>query len=213
MQLHIPSQSDTYRALSAPAQAEYKDKGSRFIAYAAACDSTESVAAYLADLRRLHPKCTHICYAYRLGTDGNSFRTQDDGEPSGTAGKPILGQIDSLALSNTLVAVVRYYGGTNLGVSGLKNAYKNAARAALLLAPSEEKSIETLLEIIYPYPSTAALMQTLHKAANTRIYQHQPEAYTPLACLLAAVRKNSAPALLAALATLPDIQAQAVGEL
>ncbi|KAI9435670.1 ribosomal protein S5 domain 2-type protein, partial [Russula earlei] len=115
------------------ATAEFKDRGSRFIAYAYPIQSADDCKRYLQELKKEHPKAVHHCFAYRLGLDGNSFRVSDDGEPSGTAGKPIMGQIDSKQLANVLIVVVRYFGGTLLGVPGLINAYRSAAAMALQL--------------------------------------------------------------------------------
>ena len=115
---------DHYKTVAGPAHGEYKDRGSKFLAYAFPVYAEEEWQARLEEVRREHPKARHHCYAYRLGLDGNNFRANDDGEPSGTAGRPILGQIDSFELVNILVIVVRYFGGTLLGASGLINAYR-----------------------------------------------------------------------------------------
>src|SRR4051812_33732861 len=105
-----------YYTIERPATTELKERGSKFIAYAYPINSVDDFKNRLNELKKLHPKATHHCFAYRIGTDGNNFRVSDAGEPSGTAGKPILGQIDSRQLTNILVAVVRYFGGTLLGV-------------------------------------------------------------------------------------------------
>jgi uncharacterized YigZ family protein len=112
----------------------YKDKGSKFIGYAYPVKDEAAIKEKLEFIRQEHPKATHHCYAYRLGLDKNNYRTNDDGEPNGTAGKPMLGQIDSIGITNTLVVVVRYFGGTKLGVSGLIDAYKETARETLAVA-------------------------------------------------------------------------------
>ncbi len=130
---------ETYQTLSAPNQAEFKDKGSRFIAFAYPIRSTEEVKQYVDTLRQEHHKARHWCYAYRLGVDGNQFRANDDGEPSGSAGRPILGQIDSAELTDVLVVVVRYFGGTLLGVPGLIHAYKTSTQMALQSAQIIQK--------------------------------------------------------------------------
>src|SRR5690606_2431913 len=111
--------------------AEFKDRGSKFLAYAFPINDEQELKGKLKELKALHPKAGHHCYAYRLGLDGNQYRANDDGEPSGSAGKPILGQIDSAGVTNVLVVVVRYFGGTLLGVPGLINAYKTATAEAL----------------------------------------------------------------------------------
>ena len=132
----------TYSTIAAHVQAEIKDKGSRFIAYAYPIQSVAQVKQYVDALREEHHKARHWCYAYRLGVDGLQFRANDDGEPSGSAGRPILGQIDSAGLTDVLVVVVRYFGGTLLGVPGLIQAYKNSTAEALAIAEIVEKNIE-----------------------------------------------------------------------
>jgi uncharacterized YigZ family protein len=133
--------SHSYYTIDKPAFAEFKDRGSKFLAYAYPIKDVEDFKQKLADIKKEHPKATHHCFAYRLGLDGTSYRVSDDGEPSGSAGRPILGQIDSKELTNILVIVVRYFGGTLLGVPGLINAYKTAAALALQLTPIIEKPV------------------------------------------------------------------------
>ncbi|HEU4633284.1 MAG TPA: YigZ family protein, partial [Flavisolibacter sp.] len=120
-----------YNTIEKPSSAEFKDRGSRFLAYAFPIQSVDDFKKRLKNLKEEHPKAAHHCFAYRTGTDGNTFRAGDDGEPSGSAGKPILGQIDSKELTNIGVVVVRYFGGTLLGVPGLINAYKTVTSLAL----------------------------------------------------------------------------------
>lgn len=133
---------DSYFTIEQPAFAEFKDRGSKFLAYAYPVATPEDFKLKLATLKKEHPKAVHHCFAYRIGTDGNMFRVSDDGEPSGSAGRPMLGQIDSKQLTNLAVIVVRYFGGTLLGVPGLINAYKTATALALQLVPTIEKPIE-----------------------------------------------------------------------
>ena len=125
---------DFYNTIEKPATAEFKDRGSKFLAYVYPVQLIEEFKIRLADLKKEHPKAVHHCFAYRLGTDKNNFRVSDDGEPSGTAGRPILGQIDSKELTNVVIIVVRYFGGTLLGVPGLINAYKTSASMVLQTA-------------------------------------------------------------------------------
>ena len=122
---------DEYKTISSVENILYKDKSSKFIGYAYPILNEFEVSTKLNDLRKIHPKATHHCFAYRLGIDKNNFRANDDGEPNGTAGKPILGQLDSFGITNCLVVVVRYFGGTKLGVSGLIEAYKETAKQTL----------------------------------------------------------------------------------
>lgn len=142
----------TYQTIAAPVQAEIKDKGSRFIAYAYPVQTVGEIKAHVDNLREIHHKARHWCYAYRLGTDGMQFRANDDGEPSGSAGRPILGQIDSTELTDVLVVVVRYFGGTLLGVPGLIHAYKTSTAEALAAAEVVQKNIEKTVWIRCEYP-------------------------------------------------------------
>lgn len=128
----------TYKTITQSTEAEFKDRGSRFIAYAYPVENVNQIKQHLKSLKEQHPKAVHHCLAWRLGYDQNLFRASDDGEPSGSAGKPILGQIDSLELTNCLIIVVRYFGGVLLGVPGLINAYKTSALLSL-----EKNSIVT----------------------------------------------------------------------
>jgi uncharacterized YigZ family protein len=122
---------DHYHTIEKPSTAEFKDRGSKFIAHAFPVTDVLDFKEKLAAIKKEHPKATHHCFAYRLGMDGNNYRVSDDGEPSGSAGRPILGQIDSKQVTNVLIIVVRYFGGTLLGVPGLINAYKTSALLAL----------------------------------------------------------------------------------
>lgn len=160
------NQVTTYQTLELPIQAEFKDKGSRFLAFAYPVQTTEQVKKHVDDLRQEHHKARHWCYAYRFGVDGNQFRANDDGEPSGSAGRPILGQIDSFELTDILVVVVRYFGGTLLGVPGLIHAYKTSTQMALENAQIIEKNIEKMVWIRceYPYLNEAIRIAKNHQA-------------------------------------------------
>lgn len=140
-----------YYTIAQPAVTEFKDRGSRFIAYAYPLESVDDFKAKLKALKEEHPKAVHHCFAYRLGVDGNTFRVSDDGEPSGSAGRPILGQIDSKQLCNVLVVVVRYFGGTLLGVPGLINAYKTVSSLVLQTTPIIQKQIEVNYQLHFDY--------------------------------------------------------------
>src|SRR6185312_5524542 len=130
-----------YTTISGTGTGDFRDRGSKFLAYAYPIQTPQDVRDYLHELKKEHPKAAHHCYAYRIGTGGIQFRANDNGEPSGSAGKPILGQIDSLGLTNVLVVVVRYFGGSLLGVPGLINAYKTATAQALETPLRTEKWI------------------------------------------------------------------------
>ncbi len=160
------NQITTYQTLKSPIQAEFKDKGSRFLAFAYPVQTAEQVKKHVDDLRQEHHKARHWCYAYRLGVDGNQFRANDDGEPSGSAGRPILGQIDSFELTDVLVVVVRYFGGTLLGVPGLIHAYKTSTQMVLENAQIIEKNIEKTVRIRceYPYLNEAIRIAKNHQA-------------------------------------------------
>jgi len=125
---------DQYYSIKDSTEGQYKEKGSKFISYAYSVTSEEQVGERLEEIRNLHHKARHHCYAYKIGVDGNRYRANDDGEPGGTAGKPILGQLHSYKVTDVLVIVVRYFGGTKLGASGLIKAYKEAAKDALFIA-------------------------------------------------------------------------------
>lgn len=143
--------SDYYYTINKSTSAEFKDRGSKFIAFAFPIARVADFKKRLQELKDEHPKAAHHCFAYRIGTDGNTFRSSDDGEPSGTAGKPILGQLDSKQLTDVAVVVVRYFGGTLLGVPGLINAYKTVTMLALQTTPIIQKAIEIKYRLQFDY--------------------------------------------------------------
>ncbi len=142
---------DTYKTIAAASEGLFKDKGSKFIAYAFPVTSEDQIKEIIQTIKKEHYSARHHCYAWRLGHEKLLFRANDDGEPSSTAGKPILGQIQSFDLTNILIVVVRYFGGTLLGVSGLINAYRNAAFDAINQAEIVEKLVEKDLLIEFDY--------------------------------------------------------------
>ncbi len=152
-----------YTTIEQQAQAEFKDRGSKFIAYAYPITTTEDFKKYLQQLKKEHPKAVHHCFGYRLGLDGNQFRVSDDGEPSGTAGKPILGQIDSKGVTDIAIIVVRYFGGTLLGVPGLINAYKTAASLVLQVVPLIQKPILKRYSLQFDYTQMNDVMMLLRQ--------------------------------------------------
>lgn len=160
-------QEDYYQTIDKPAMAEFKDRGSKFIAYAYPVETVDAFKQQLQQLKKEHPKAVHHCFAYRLGVDGNHFRISDDGEPGGSAGRPILGQIDSKELTNVAVIVVRYFGGTLLGVPGLINAYKSATAMALQLVPTVQKSIEVAYELQFDYTRMNEVMMVVKQSGCT----------------------------------------------
>lgn len=165
------SEQDFYYTITQSSTAEFKDRGSKFIAYAFPIETTDDFKIQLQALKKEHPKAVHHCFAYRIGTDGNNFRSSDDGEPSGTAGKPVLGQIDSKQLTNVAVIVVRYWGGTLLGVPGLINAYKMAAALALQVTPIIQKQAELKYSIEFDYTQMNDVMMILKQFNCTIIAQ------------------------------------------
>ncbi len=160
----------TYQTIKGQTTAEFRDRGSKFLAYAYPATSADEVKQLILGLKKEHPKAVHHCYAYRFGTDGLQYRANDDGEPSGSAGKPILGQIDSAGLTDTLVVVVRYFGGTLLGVPGLINAYKTCTAEALALAEKETKNIEERYNLEFDYTIMNDVMMVL-KQYEVSIYK------------------------------------------
>ncbi|GEO03922.1 hypothetical protein AAE02nite_15860 [Adhaeribacter aerolatus] len=153
--------SDVYLTIAAPAEGVYKEKGSKFLAYAYPVASEEEIKNILTGLRKEYFDARHHCYAYQLGTGGHQYRANDDGEPNHSAGDPILGQIRSAGLTNILVVVIRYFGGINLGVSGLINAYRTAAAEAIHAAEKIEK-IETItIEVLFDYEQMNTIMSLI----------------------------------------------------
>ena len=164
--------TDHYRTLSAPASGEFKDRGSKFIAYAWPVRSEEEAMAHVEALRKEHFKARHHCFAWRLGPDGSRFRANDDGEPSGTAGRPMLGQIDSFGLTDVVVVVVRYFGGTLLGTSGLINAYREATAEALRSATIVEKIVKDIFALDFDYALMPDVMNAVKKL-DLEIYKEE----------------------------------------
>lgn len=165
------TQAEFYTTIEKSAVAEYKDRGSKFIGYAYPLESTDDFKKCLEEVKKEHPKASHHCFAYRIGLDNNVYRVNDDGEPSGTAGKPILGQIDSKQLTNILIVVVRYFGGTLLGVPGLINAYKTAASIVLQVTPTVQKPIEENYILHFDYTQMNEVMMVVKQLNCTVIRQ------------------------------------------
>ena len=162
-----------YYTIAQPVVTEFKDRGSRFLAYAFPITTVDDFKERLKQLKEEHPKAAHHCFAYRLGIDGNTFRVSDDGEPSGSAGRPILGQIDSKQISNVLVVVVRYFGGTLLGVPGLINAYKTVTSLALQTTPIIQKQIEVNYQLHFDYTKMNDVMMVVKQYNCTVVKQEQ----------------------------------------
>ena len=149
---------DTYNTLKEQSEGIYKEKGSKFIGYAVACYDEEEAKNYLNEWRKAHHQARHLCYAYRFGLNKDVYRVNDDGEPSNSAGAPILGQIQSADLTNVLIGVIRYFGGTKLGVGGLVQAYKTAAKEAIQEGIIIEKKVLQHFQLQFDYETMPNLM-------------------------------------------------------
>lgn len=154
-------QKSTYRTLKELSEGIYKEKGSKFIAFAVPCYTEKEAKEYLDNWRKEHYQSRHVCYAYRFGVDQKVFRANDDGEPNNSAGAPILGQIQSFDLSNILIGVVRYFGGTKLGVGGLIHAYKIAAKEAIENGEICELEVFDWIRIHFDYGTMPNVMNLL----------------------------------------------------
>ncbi len=168
-----------YNTILQPAVAEFKDRGSKFLAYSFPVTSIEECKKQLANLKKDHPKAVHHCLAYRIGVDGSTFRVSDDGEPAGSAGRPILGQIDSKQLTNIMVVVVRYFGGTLLGVPGLINAYKTATSLTLQLSPIIQKAVEVTYALNFDYQQMNEVMMIV-KQYNCSVVEQVAQLFVEL---------------------------------
>lgn len=166
--------SDKYKTIKEKTISEgyYSEKRSKFLAFVHHVDSVDEALEIVKEYRKKYYDARHCCYAYRVGFEGTEFRANDDGEPSSTAGKPILGQIDSNVLTNTLVCVIRYYGGINLGTGGLIVAYREAAADALANSVIEEKFIEEEIKYTFTYPMMNDVMRII-KEMNPRIIDQE----------------------------------------
>ncbi len=170
------SENEFYKTIRGPAYAELKDRGSKFLAYAFPIQSVDNFKIKLQELKKEHPKAAHHCFAYRLGIDRNNFRMSDDGEPPGTAGRPILGQIDSKGLTNVLLIIVRYFGGTLLGVPGLISAYKTAATLALQETTVVQKPVSVRWQLNFDYTQMNEVMRRI-KAFNCEITEQDMQLF------------------------------------
>jgi uncharacterized YigZ family protein len=151
----------TYRTITSPATSQYRVLGSRHLGYAFPVRHEEEIKSHIDSLWKEHHNATHVCYAWRIGWDHSRYRINDDGEPSGTAGKPIFGQIQSADLTNILIAVVRYYGGTKLGTGGLIDAYKTAAKLCIEEATIEVRPVKDRYRLTFDYADMPSIMKVL----------------------------------------------------
>ncbi len=164
--------TDSYLTIADRSTGEYSEKRSKFLAFAFHVESTDEVKSLVQQYSKEYYDARHVCYAYMLGYQREHFRAVDNGEPSGTAGKPILGQINKFELTNVLVIVVRYFGGIKLGTSGLTNAYKLATSEALQNANIEERTIDTKIKVTFEYPQMNDVMRVI-KDLNPTILSQQ----------------------------------------
>lgn len=193
---------DTYYTIEKPSTGVYRDKGSKFIAYLLPFNDEATLKDALARVKSEHPKARHWCYAYRLTTDPSVFRVNDDGEPSGSAGRPILNCLLSKELTNALVVVVRYFGGTLLGIPGLIQAYKSSTLAAIEQADIIQKRLEEVYQITFTYAQMNDIMR-LVKQDQLQVVHQEFEATCAIALKIPKARVTE---ILNRIQTIPDIK-------
>lgn len=165
-------EEDSYHTIAAAAESVLRERGSRFLAYAWPVEDEPSIREHIEQLRKRYYDATHHCYAWRLGAAGEESRSNDDGEPSGTAGKPILGQMLSSGITNALIVVVRYFGGTKLGTPGLIAAYRESAREVIGRCEIVQRTVDVVLELGFPYVAINDVMKVVRESAAAIISQH-----------------------------------------
>lgn len=197
---------DTYQTIAAPSEGIYKEKGSKFMAFAYPVHSVDEVKVHLEHLRKEYFDARHHCYAYILGADKQTYRANDDGEPSGTGGRPIHGQLLSFDLTDTLIVVVRYFGGVLLGASGLANAYKAAARDALQNATIEQRTIDVAYRLRFEY----VLMNDVMRILKEQNLVPRNQQFDTDCQMEIAIRKSQADRAIAALSKLHQLVIEAL---
>ena len=193
--------SDTYQTITAPSEAKYTEKMSRFLAFAHPVSSAAAAKAVVADYQKKYHDARHVCWAYMVGAERTEFLSSDNGEPSGTAGKPILGQINSFGLTDVVIVVVRYFGGIKLGTSGLISAYREAAREALEAAVIEERHVEADIAFTFPYLAMNEVMKLTTSMPVTIVAQQ----FDSSCSMTLRIRLDDADALRARLASLDGV--------
>ena len=183
--------TDTYKTIAQKSEGTYTEKRSKFLAFAHPVETLDQIKELIEDYKKKYYDARHVCYAYMLGADRTTFRANDDGEPSSTAGKPILGQINSKELTNILVVVIRYFGGVKLGTSGLIVAYKEATISALSTANVIEKQVEELISYTFPYVMMNSVMKVV-KELNPQIVS---QTYEQTCQITLSIRRSMAPIL------------------
>ena len=183
--------TDIYKTIAQKSEGTYTEKRSKFLAFAHPVETLDQIKELIEGYKKKYYDARHVCYAYMLGADRATFRANDDGEPSSTAGKPILGQINSKELTNILVVVIRYFGGVKLGTSGLIVAYKEATIAALSTANVIEKQVEELISYTFPYVMMNSVMKVV-KELNPQIVS---QTYEQTCQITLSIRRSMAPIL------------------
>ena len=191
----VPMSEDTYKTIVAPSEGIYTEKRSKFIAMAFPVRTVDEIKVHLEACQKKYYDARHVCYAYMLGHERKDFRANDNGEPSGTAGKPILGQINSNELTDILIVFVRYFGGIKLGTSGLIQAYKAAAAEAIAAAEFIERTVDDVVSFLFEYPFMNDVMRVV-KEMNPEIVQ---QAYDMDCSMTLRIRRSLMPALKARL--------------
>lgn len=203
---------DTYQTIARPSEETlFKEKGSKFYGYAFPITTEEEVKPIIEQLKKQHPTACHYCYAYQLGTEKRTYRANDDGEPSNSAGTPIYGQIQSFDLTNLLVVVVRIFGGTKLGVGGLISAYKTAAQETLTVSEIIEKTIDSHFSIRFDYKNMNRVMRVIKEnqiQINHQEVDIQPENHLPMAKISCQIRKKNAEKVFGIFETMFEIELQ-----
>lgn len=197
----MDSPSDLYRTIAGPAKGIYKELGSKFLAFAFPVETEAEIKKIIADIKKEYFDARHHCYAYRLGADGSRWRANDDGEPSSTAGKPIHGQLLSNELSDVLIVVVRYFGGTKLGVPGLIRAYRSATQDAIANATIVDKIAAEIFKVNFDYLEMNNVMKVLKEMGLTPSGQE----YGDRCSLIVRVRLTSVEAFKSALSDIAEV--------
>jgi uncharacterized YigZ family protein len=197
---------DTFQTIKSPAEGSFRDRGSKFIGLAYPVKTEAEVKEHIQQIKKEHPQANHHCYAFRLSPDPTVYRASDDREPSGSAGRPILAAIQSLQLTDVLVVVVRYFGGSLLGVPGLINAYRSASQNALENAEVILKTINTKIEILFPF-DTINEVHSLLKSDSAHILSQE---YNDPCCIVFEIRNSRCNILLDKLKKHPSLAAKAV---
>ena len=201
MKRSLNSEDDTYRTLEVPAEGIFRDRNSRFLAFGFPVSTSEEISSIVEGIRKKYHDARHHCYAYRLGIAKDIYRMNDDGEPSGTAGKPIYAQLVSHDLTDTLVVVVRYFGGTLLGTGGLINAYRSATESMLSRATIIDKFVEDHFQIGFPYERLNAVMRILK---DENVIPLHPE-YASYCSMHLTIRKSLSEKVAARLSVIPEL--------